>query len=60
MDYHIERGIRFTTEIEYKNLYDWALQEVAEDGTTIDRDQIPWEWTLDFSGMVATGKPLAA
>ncbi len=49
MEYLLDRSIRFKTEIEYKSLYQWALQEVAADGKVIGRDQIPWGWTLSFS-----------
>src|SRR6516165_6746896 len=48
MDYHLDYGLRLHTEPEYKNLYSWAINEVA-DGSPIDRDQIPWRWTMLFS-----------
>jgi hypothetical protein len=38
-----------STESEYKSLYSWSLQEVDAEGNKIDRDQIPWEWTLYFT-----------
>jgi hypothetical protein len=49
MHYHLDYGLRLHTEQEYKNLYSWAINEVAADGSPIDRDQIPWRWTLYFS-----------
>ena len=49
MDYHLDYGIRLHVEPKYKNLYSWAINEVAADGTPIDRDYIPWRWRLFFS-----------
>ena len=49
MDYHLDYGLRVHTEPEYKNLYSWAINEVEADGRLINRDQIPWGWTLHFS-----------
>lgn len=49
MDYHLDYGLRLHTEPEYKSLYSWAINEVGADGCSIDRDQIPWAWTLLFS-----------
>ncbi len=49
MDCHLEYGLRLHTEPRYKSLYRWAINEVEADGHPIDRDQIPWAWTLLFS-----------
>ena len=49
MDYHLDYGLRLKTEPEHKSLYSWAINEVEADGRPIDRDQIPWAWTLVFS-----------
>jgi hypothetical protein len=49
MDYHLDYGLRLHTEPKYKSLYTWAINEVDADGLLIDRDQIPWAWTLLFS-----------
>jgi hypothetical protein len=49
MDYHLDYGLRLHTEPKYKNLYSWAINEVEPDGSPIDRDEIPWRWTLNFS-----------
>jgi hypothetical protein len=48
MDFHIDRVLRLKTDIEYKNLYRWAINEVLENGEVVQRDQIPWVWTLWF------------
>jgi hypothetical protein len=48
MEYHLDYGLRIQTEPQYKSLYSWAINEVEADGSTIDRDQIPWAWTLSF------------
>jgi hypothetical protein len=48
MDYHLERRLRLHTDPEHKNLYTWAIQEVDAQGK-IGRDQIPWDWTLNFT-----------
>jgi hypothetical protein len=49
MDYHLDYGLRLHTEPKHKSLYNWAINEVEADGRPIDRDQIPWVWTLLFS-----------
>lgn len=40
----------FKEEIEFNNLYSWALNEIDDNGAPIGRDLIPWGWTLWFSG----------
>ena len=54
MDFHLDYGLRLHTEPKYKNLYSWAINEVEADGSLIDRDQIPWRWTLYFSATSCT------
>lgn len=54
MDYHLDYRLRLHAEPEYKNLYSWAINEVGVDGSPIDRDQIPWPWTLFFSATSCT------
>lgn len=49
MDYHLDYGLRLHTELKYKSLYAWAIDEIDADGRPIGRDQIPWNWTLVFS-----------
>ena len=49
MEYHLDYGLRLNAESKYQSLYSWAINEVAADGGSIDRDQIPWAWTLIFS-----------
>lgn len=48
MDFHLTRGLRLKAETEYKNLYQWAINEIDAEGHAKDRDQIPWPWTLYF------------
>ncbi|TIM99995.1 MAG: hypothetical protein E5Y38_14895 [Mesorhizobium sp.] len=54
MENHIDRRVILCPESEYTNLYEWSLQEVDADGKKIDRDQIPWEWTLYFKATELT------
>jgi hypothetical protein len=49
VDFHLERGLQLHTEPEYKSLYQWAIIEVDAQGQKIGGDQIPWEWTLNFT-----------
>ena len=48
MDYDLDYTLRINTEPK-SNLYRWAINEVTADGQPINRDQIPWGWTLMFS-----------
>ena len=52
MDFELNRRIFFSTDIEYKSLYSWCLQELDANGEKIGRDQIPWAWRNRF---IATG-----
>ena len=49
MDFHLERGLRLHTEPEHKSLYSWAINEIDAQSQQIGDDQIPWDWTLDFT-----------
>jgi hypothetical protein len=49
MQHHLDYGLRIQTEPKHTNLYSWAINEVAPDGSLIDRDQIPWEWSSFFT-----------
>lgn len=49
MNYHLDYRLRLHTEPKYKSLYGWAINEIEADGSPVDRDQIPWRWTLGFS-----------
>jgi hypothetical protein len=49
VDYHLERGLRLITEPEHKSLYSWAISEIDAEGRQVGDDQIPWEWTLNFT-----------
>src|SRR5437879_924853 len=49
MDFHLEREVRLHTGPEYKNLYKWAINEIDAEGKKIERDRIPWQWTLYFT-----------
>ncbi|MER9606930.1 hypothetical protein [Mesorhizobium sp. M0243] len=54
MENHVDRRVILCPEAEYKNLYEWSVQEVGANGNKIDRDQIPWEWTLYFKATELT------
>jgi hypothetical protein len=49
MDFHLEHGLRLNTKPEHKNLYKWAINEIDAKGKQVGRDQIPWEWDLNFT-----------
>lgn len=49
VDYHLDRKIKLSEELEYKNLYSWSLQELNEEGEKVGRDQVPWIWNLYFT-----------
>jgi hypothetical protein len=49
VDFHLERGLRLNTEPEHKSLYKWAINEIDAQGQQIGRDQIPWEWSFNFT-----------
>ena len=48
MDYQLDRKIYLTSDIEYKSLYSWCLQELDEEGVKIGHDQIPFAWGNRF------------
>ena len=50
MQYHLDRTIHFTTEQEFKSLYRWSLQEFSAAGQPLGTKQIPWMWSLYFTG----------
>lgn len=52
MKFNLERPIRFNRDSEHKSLYSWSLHEMSPAGEKLDRDLIPWSWTLRFA---ATG-----
>lgn len=49
MDHHFERRVRLDQEPEYKNLYEWSLQEFDADDRKTTRDQIPWQHNSFFT-----------
>ena len=54
MKYHLDYGLRLQDKPQYKALYEWAINEVEADGSQLNRDQIPWDWTLYFSATSCT------
>jgi hypothetical protein len=48
MKLNLERQIRFSRESEHSSLYQWSLNELSPSGERLDRDLIPWDWTLRF------------
>jgi hypothetical protein len=49
MEYKLEHKIRLNSEPKHKALYGWCLNEIDEDGKQIDRDLVPWYWSLYFT-----------
>lgn len=49
LDYKIDNTVRFSDQVEHKNLYSWCLREFDNAGRQIGGDQIPWRWGLNFS-----------
>lgn len=54
MRYHLNRAIRFATELEFSTLYKWSLQELSDDGMPASAKLIPWQWSLYFVGSELT------
>src|SRR5262245_12078368 len=50
MEYHLDREIRLTEEAEHRTLYRWSLQEFKKRGEPVGGKQIPWGWSLYFTG----------
>lgn len=48
MDFHIDRRVVLSQDSEFESLYKWSLQELDGEGNKIGRDQIPWNWSLNF------------
>jgi len=48
VEYHLDRGLRLNTELEHKNFYSWAINEIDDQGQVVGGDQIPWDWSLSF------------
>ncbi len=51
LDYQLDRKVHFSTESQYQSLYKWFLYETDDAGKKIDRDQIPWNWNLNFTAL---------
>jgi hypothetical protein len=45
VDLHLERELRLHTEPKRG----WAINEIGADGQQIGSDQIPWEWSFNFT-----------
>ena len=51
MEMERDFAVHYSTDTEfneYKVLYKWCLRQTQEDGTQLDRDLIPWFWSLQF------------
>jgi hypothetical protein len=48
LEYHLDRRVVLNRDSEFKNLYEWSLQELDAEGSKVGLDQIPWEWSLYF------------
>jgi hypothetical protein len=45
VDLHLERELRLNSESKRG----WAINEIGADGEQIGSDQIPWEWSFNFT-----------
>ncbi|MGE3643299.1 MAG: hypothetical protein AB7F96_05550 [Beijerinckiaceae bacterium] len=50
MKFDLDRNLQIKTEVN-SSLYDWAINEVDEDGHQVGTDQIPWHWSLSFTAI---------
>ena len=48
MEYNLDNRIILSSEREHKTLYSWSIKEIDKTGRQINRDQIPWAWSLRF------------
>ena len=48
MQMHLDYDLEYSTDIEHKSLYGWCLREIDQEGNQLGRDQIPWNWSLNF------------
>jgi hypothetical protein len=51
MEYNLDNRVVLSAEREHKSLYSWSIKEFDEKGNQIDRDQIPWDWSLAFEAI---------
>jgi hypothetical protein len=49
VEYHLDHRVVLDQKPEFKNLYQWSLQEIDAEGKKIGRDEIPWKWDLYFT-----------
>jgi hypothetical protein len=49
LEYHIDNRVILSEDTKFRNLYQWCLQEHDDEGNEVGRDQVPWEWTLNFT-----------
>lgn len=45
MDFHLERELRLHTDPKRG----WAINEIGAEGQRVGSDQIPWEWSFNFT-----------
>lgn len=50
MKYNLDRTVHFATEQEFARLFSWSLQEFTVAGQPVGTKQIPWVWSLYFTG----------
>jgi len=54
MDFHLNRTVALSQESKYQSLYKWSLQEFDETGKQLGQDQVPWLWSVVFTGTEMT------
>lgn len=56
LDLHLNRRIVASTASKFSSLYTKHLAELDTDGNKIDRDLIPWNWSLTFLATEMTAR----
>ena len=51
MDFHLEHQLKIESEVEFKNLYNWAINELDKDGNVVGVNQIPYGHSAYFTGL---------
>lgn len=49
LDFHLDRKVALNQDSKHQSLYKWSLQEHDDDGKQLGPDQVPWEWSVEFT-----------
>ena len=49
MDFHLNRKVALSQESKYQSLYKWSLQEHDDSEKQVGQDQVPWNWSVEFT-----------